>query len=101
MLPRKPWPIQWTQNAWEDLDGIADYLLAEKVDVEIAKDFLKRLFKAPKHLVAFPSAGKPGRASNTREWRVANTSYALIYAIRDDGVHILRVMHDSRRFPVR
>jgi len=81
--------------------GIADYLLAQGVDVETVDNFLKHLFNASEYLVVFPGAGKPGRASNTREWRVANTPYALIYAVRDGNVHILRVMHDSRRFPVQ
>jgi len=83
------------------LGGIADYLLAQGVDVETMDNFLKRLFKAPEYLVAFPGAGKPGRVPNTREWRVAGTSYTLIYVVHDDTVHILRVMHDSRRFPAQ
>ena len=54
---------------------------------------------SPEHLAALPGAGKPGRVQGTREWRVKNTPYALIYDVCDGRIRILRVMHDSRQFP--
>ena len=44
MSPRNPLPIGWTASAWEDLDGIADYLLSEGVSFEAAEAFLQRIF---------------------------------------------------------
>jgi len=99
MSPRKPLPIRWTESAWEDLDGIADYLLAEGMAFDAVAESVKRIFKAPEYLATLPGAGKPGRMSNTREWLIKNTPYALIYTVRDDKVRILRVMHGSRQFP--
>jgi len=99
MSPRNPFTIEWTASAWEDLDGIADYLLSEGVSLEAAEAFLRRIFKAPEHLAAFPGAGKPGRMPTTREWRVKDTLYALIYDMYNGRIRILRVMHDSRQFP--
>ena len=99
MSPNKPLPIRWTASAWGDLDGIADYPLAENVAFEAVEEYVNRIFKAPEHLATLPGAGKPGRMPNTREWIVKNTPYTLIYTVHDNKVRILRVMHGSRQFP--
>jgi len=99
MSPHESLPVKWTESAWADVDGITDYLLAEGMAFEAVEEYAQRIFKAPEYLAAFPGAGKPGRMPDTREWLVKNTPYALIYAVRDDKVRILRVMHGSRRFP--
>lgn len=99
MSPPDPSPIKWTESAWEDLDGISEYLLGKGLALEAVEDFLRRIFKAPEDLAIFPGAGKPGRMPNTREWRIKDTPYILVYAVRGDRVSILRVMHDRRRFP--
>ena len=99
MSPRKSLSIKWTESAWEDLDGITDFLLAEDMAFEAVEEYVKRIFKAPEHLATLPGAGKPGRMPNTREWLVKNTPYALIYTVYDGKVRILRVMHGSRQFP--
>ena len=98
MSPRSPLPITWTESAWEDLDGIADYLLGESLPFEIVEEYVKRIFTAPEHLATFPGAGKPGRVPNTREWLVKDMPYALVYRVLSDRVQILRVMHSSRQF---
>ena len=99
MSPHKSLPIKWTESAWEDMDGITDYLPAEGMAFEAVEEYARRIFKAPEHLAVFPGAGKPGRMPDTRELIVKNTPYALIYTVRDDKVRILRVMHGSRQFP--
>jgi toxin ParE1/3/4 len=99
MSPRNPLPIEWTESAWQDLDGITDYLLAEGVAFDAVEEYAKRIFKAPEHLTTLPGAGKPGRMPGTREWLIANTPYALIYDTPVGKVRILRVMHGSRQFP--
>lgn len=99
MSPRNPLPIEWTENTWEDLNGIADYLLGEDVAFEAVEEYVKRIFQAPEHLATLPGAGKPGRVQGAREWRVKNTPYALIYRVLADRIQVLRVMHDSRQFP--
>lgn len=99
MLTHKPLPIKWTKSAWEDLDDISDYLLGEGVTFEAVEEYMKCIFKASEHLATLPGAGKPGRMPGTREWLVKDTPCALIYAERDNKVHILRVMHGNRQFP--
>ena len=68
---------------------------------ELVEDFLNRIFSAPEHLALFPGAGKPGRVPGTREWRVQNTPYALIYAVRETAVYVLRIMDNIRQFPMQ
>lgn len=97
MSPRNPLLIRWTESVWADVDGITDYLLAEGMAFVDVERFVQRIFAAPIHLATLPGAGKPGREPETREWRVGNTRYALVYAVRRDSLYILRVMHDSRQ----
>lgn len=99
MSPRNPLSIQWTESAWADLEGIADYLLSEALAFNLVGENVKRIYNAPAHLAAFHGAGKPGRIPGSREWLVKDTPYALIYAVHNDKVRILRVMHGSRQFP--
>ena len=99
MSPHSPLPIEWTETASEDMDGIADYLLGEGLAFDAVENYIMRLYKAPQHLATLPGAGKPGRVPNTREWLVKDTPYALIYSESANRVQILRVMHGSRQFP--
>jgi plasmid stabilization system protein ParE len=99
MSPRNPLPIQWTETASEDMNGIAEYLLGESLPFDAVEEYVKRIYIAPEHLAKLPRAGKPGRVPNTREWLVKDTPYALIYRALPERVQILRVMHSSRQFP--
>ena len=98
MLPRKVLPIVWTESAAHDLESIADYLLGEGVPFADVEEYVQRIYAAPKHLATLPGAGKPGRLPGTREWLVKDAPYALIYAVRENKIRILRVMHGSRQF---
>jgi plasmid stabilization system protein ParE len=91
--------MDWTESAWEDLEGIAEYLLGEGLPFDMVEDYIKRIYKAPEHFAALPGAGKPGRMPTTREWLVKDTPYALIYDVKGNRLRILRVMHGSRQFP--
>lgn len=91
--------IQWTESAWTDLDTMTDYLFAEGMSFEDVEILVKCIFTAPVALATLPGAGKPGRMPSTREWRVRNSPYSLVYLVRDESIFILRVMHDSRQFP--
>ena len=91
--------IEWTDPAWDDLNEIADYLIAQEEDFQIADDMVARILQAPEQLSSLPWSGKPGRVPDTRELRVQKTRYALVYAVSDATVFILRVMPSSRLFP--
>ena len=91
--------IEWTDPAWDDLNEISDYLIAQEEDFQIADDMVVRILQAPEQLSSLPWSGKPGRVPDTRELRVQKTRYAFVYAVSDTTVFILRVMHSSRLFP--
>ena len=48
-------------------------------------------------LAQFPSMGREGRVTNTREWAVPNWSYLIPYRIRGDRLQILGVFHTRQR----
>ncbi len=91
--------IEWTEPAWDDVHEISDYLIEREEDVHAANDMVARILQAAERLSSLPWSGKPGRVPKTRELRVRKTRYALVYAVSDTTVYILRVMHGSRLFP--
>ena len=91
--------IEWTEPAFADLDEISDYLAEQEEDFHAANDMRARRRQAPVQLSALPWSGKPGRVPKTRELQVQKTRYALVYAVSNTTVFILRVMHSSRLFP--
>lgn len=91
--------IGWTDPAWDDLNELSDYLVEQEEDFQVADDMVARILQAPEQLASLPWSGKPGRVPETRELRVQKTRYALVYAVSDTTVFILRVMHGNRLFP--
>jgi len=45
--------------------------------------------------------GRPGRTVGTRELIIARTPYVVPYRVRGSVVHVLRVYHGARRWPMR
>lgn len=97
MSPRNAMPIVWTESAAHDLEGIADYLLGEGAPFADVEEYVQRIYAAPKYLATLPGAGKPGRMPGTREWLVKDAPYALVYAVRENSVRTLRVLHGARQ----
>ena len=57
--------LRWTQEAANDLERIADYLLTHAPDR--ASDLVRTVYDAPATLVTFPNRGRPGKKEGTRE----------------------------------
>lgn len=55
------------------------------------------IVKAVKTLEHFPSLGRPGRISGTRELVVSGTPYVIPYRVRGDVVQLIRVFHAARK----
>src|SRR5262245_4161070 len=51
--------LRWTEEAADDLERIADYLLAHTPDR--APDLVRSVYHAPSVLLTFPSRGRPGK----------------------------------------
>jgi plasmid stabilization system protein ParE len=57
--------LRWTEDAADDLERIADYLLAHAP--ERAPDVVRSVYEAPSSLLTFPNRGRPGKKEGTRE----------------------------------
>ena len=48
-----------------------------------------------------PDAGRAGRVPGTRELIIGGTPFILPYRVKDDTLQVLRVLHSSRKWPVK
>ncbi len=78
------------------MDGIADSLSGEQPSVMETQIQLIR--QAARTLQTFPKRGRPGRISGTRELVVSGTPYFLVYAMQEQLVEVLAVIHGARRW---
>jgi len=90
--------LVWTRPAREDRRVIREYIAADDPMAALAMDEL--FSQKTARLVTVPEMGKPGRVDGTREL-VAHRSYLLIYAVKDDQVQVLRVLHTARQWPTQ
>ena len=57
--------LRWTEEAANDLERIADYLLLHAPDR--ASELLGRVYAAPAALLTFPNRGRTGKREGTKE----------------------------------
>jgi len=56
------------------------------------------VWDAAKRLCDKPHVGRPGNVQGSREWPVIQTSYLIVYRVKNDAVEILRVWHGRRNW---
>jgi toxin ParE1/3/4 len=61
--------------------------------------FIRELYEAPASLKSFPNRGRPGKKEGTRELVVPSLPYVIVYQVRTDSVHVVRVLHTSQDWP--
>jgi toxin ParE1/3/4 len=89
--------LTWSRRAIEDRLAMFDYLQVLNPGAAVTLD--DRLAGAAQALREHPEIGRAGRVDGTRELVVSGTSYILIYAVLDDRIRILRVLHARQRWP--
>jgi toxin ParE1/3/4 len=89
--------LRWTSTAAEDLENIANYLF-EKTP-ENAPRLIREMYNAPRTLKNFPNLGRIGKKEGTRELVLPSLPYIIVYLVRGDTVHIVRVLHSSQDWP--
>lgn len=52
-------------------------------------------------LARFPELSRIGAAPGTRELLIPGRPYLVVYRLQDESVQVLRVMHDTQKWPPR
>jgi toxin ParE1/3/4 len=86
----------WTDEARHDLAAIIGYIATDNPTA--ADAFLDRIIERTDTLPHQPQAFRKGRLPGTREM-VIHPHYILVYAVQNDGVTILRLLHSARNWP--
>jgi len=89
--------IRLTHQASQQLISAYEYL--EDTSPAAATTQMKRIFAAIDLLETYPMAGRKGRIAGTREMVVPRTPFIVAYRIESSEVHILAILHGSRRWP--
>ncbi len=89
--------VKWLQAARANLIAVSEYISQDNPDV--AATTVSTIVKAVETLERFPTLGRPGRISGTRELVVSGTPYIVPYRVRGDVVQLIRVFHASRKWP--
>ncbi len=89
--------LRWTRRALQDLQHLHAYISQD--DPEAAGRMVFRIQEAAHKLKQHSHMGKPGRVDGTRELVLAGSPYLLVYLLSGDEIHIVAVIHTSRRWP--
>ena len=88
--------IFWTDAALNQLEAIRDYL--SQTSPDYARRVVERLVSRSEQIAAFPRSGRMVPEYEIDEVRqVIESSYRLIYLIKEEQVEILAVIHTSRK----
>lgn len=88
--------VIWSPTALEHRKKIA--LFVARDDPDAAKRLVRLLEEGSRKLAQFPSLGRPGRVSDTRELSV-HKYYFIVYEVSDNVVTILAIWHTAMQYP--
>jgi toxin ParE1/3/4 len=89
--------LRWTEEAANDLERIADYLVQNTPGR--AQQLIERIYDAAGSLLVLPHRGRPGKVKGTRELVLSALPYVVVYAVREDSVVIVRILHGAQQWP--
>jgi len=89
--------LRWTEEAADDLERIADYLLIHAPGR--APELLRAVYDAPSTLLTFPNRGRPGRREGTRELVLTPLPYIVVYKVLGDVIFVVRILHGAQQWP--
>jgi toxin ParE1/3/4 len=89
-------PVEWRDNAREDLRAIITFIAEQNPD---AAERLNAVIEhATERLSQFPYMYRSGRAPDTRE-AVVHPNYIVIYRVGASHIDILGVVHSRQQYP--
>lgn len=90
--------IRWLKRTDLDVEEAFDWLAEHNLTA--AWEMLARIRKrGDEDLAEHPELGRLGRVRGTRELVMTGTPYLLIYRIKGEALHILRVLHGRQQWP--
>lgn len=92
--------IIYTPAADRDLDDIETYIFKDNPSAA-TEVILTILEKIETIIVNNPGIGRKGRLLGTREFVFNDLPYVIPYRVKDGVLEILRIIHTSRKFPVK
>jgi len=96
-MPEKQKRLDFTDRASAEFDAALFYIgLDSPASAELVR---KRVNKVIALIAENPDMGTPGKLAGTRDWPVAKTSLTVTYCVMPSLIRILRVRHQSRRYP--
>jgi addiction module RelE/StbE family toxin len=87
----------WTRAAIRDLSHAREYIARENPDA--AREIALKMVDATDRIIQFPEVGRIGRANRTRELVVAGTQYSIVYRLKKNAIHFVRVLHGHQKWP--
>lgn len=88
----------WSPKAQSQLRSVFAFIAQD--DPAIAERTIKRIIHAAETLSQI-NTGRPGRRVGTFEKLVTGLPYFIIYAVRDDEVHVLQLLHTAQSYHPR
>lgn len=89
--------LRWLEAALADLHAIKAYIAEENPDA--AQRVIACIRSETNILANQPTIGRAGRIAGTRELVISQHPYIVAYQVQVGEVHILAVVHTSRRWP--
>ena len=88
--------VLWTDAALNQLEAIRDFL--SQTSPEYAQRIVERLVNRSEQIAAFPRSGRMVPEYEIDEVRqVIESSYRIIYLIREEQIEVLAIIHTSRK----
>ena len=89
--------LRWSSQAGRDITEAHDFIAQD--DPDAALRMIETVGSATEYLRTFPSMGRTGRLTTTRELVIPHLPYLIIYRSTPADIEILRVLHTSREWP--
>ena len=86
--------LRWRLSAVSDLADIRDFI--SKNDPEAARAVVDHVLRSVERLESFPTCGRAGQVSGTRELVVPGLPYIVVYTVDDTDISIIGVFHGAR-----
>lgn len=91
--------VIWTKEARDRLKDIEGYIAQENPNA--AKKLVRgNILKVAEQLTLYPSSGKTGRVTGTRELVFSSHPYIVVYTVMNDNVYVLTVFHGAQKQPL-